>query len=68
MGWGPNTEKLVRQFLQAQRVGVGPQHRETGKTVSASTASWGGGPNTEKLVRQFPQAQQVGVGAPTQRN
>ncbi|WP_262853659.1 hypothetical protein [Staphylococcus marylandisciuri] len=28
------------------RVGVGPQQRETGKSVSTSTASWGG-PNKE---------------------
>ncbi|WP_262855428.1 hypothetical protein [Staphylococcus marylandisciuri] len=38
---GPNTEKLVYQFLQALRVGAGPQQRETGKPVSTSTASWG---------------------------
>ncbi|WP_262853615.1 hypothetical protein [Staphylococcus marylandisciuri] len=42
MGWGPNTEKLVNQFPQAMQVGVGPQHGETGKSVSTSYASWGG--------------------------
>ncbi|WP_262853666.1 hypothetical protein [Staphylococcus marylandisciuri] len=44
MGWGPNTEKLVHQFPQAMRVGVGPQHKETGSSVSTSNASWGGAP------------------------
>ncbi|WP_262853443.1 hypothetical protein [Staphylococcus marylandisciuri] len=34
---------------------MGPQHRETGKTVSTDNASWGG-PNTEKLNKQFQQA------------
>ncbi|WP_262853404.1 hypothetical protein [Staphylococcus marylandisciuri] len=44
MGRGPNKEKLIIQFLQALRVGVGPQHRETDNSVSTSTASWGGAP------------------------
>ncbi|WP_262855874.1 hypothetical protein [Staphylococcus marylandisciuri] len=42
MSRGPNTKKLVNQFQQAMRVGVGPQHRETDKPVSTGTASWGG--------------------------
>ncbi|WP_262856856.1 hypothetical protein [Staphylococcus marylandisciuri] len=41
---------------------TGPQQRETDKSVSSSTASWGWGPNKEKLVNQFLQAMQVGVG------
>ncbi|WP_262856525.1 hypothetical protein [Staphylococcus marylandisciuri] len=44
MSRGPNKEKLVNQFPQAQRVGVGPQQRETDKSVSPSIASWGGAP------------------------
>ncbi|WP_262853614.1 hypothetical protein [Staphylococcus marylandisciuri] len=44
LGWGPNKEKLANQFPQAMQVGVGPQHGETGKSVSTSYASWGGAP------------------------
>ncbi|WP_262854626.1 hypothetical protein [Staphylococcus marylandisciuri] len=44
MSRGPNTKKLVHQFPPAMRVGVGPQHRETGTPVSTSTASWGWAP------------------------
>ncbi|WP_262855540.1 hypothetical protein [Staphylococcus marylandisciuri] len=40
LGWGPNKKKLVYQFPQAKRVGVEPQHRETGLSVSPSNASW----------------------------
>ncbi|WP_262856799.1 hypothetical protein [Staphylococcus marylandisciuri] len=53
MGWGPNKEKLVNQFQQALRVGVGPQQRETGKSVSTSTASWGGAPTKRERDRNL---------------
>ncbi|WP_262853813.1 hypothetical protein [Staphylococcus marylandisciuri] len=35
------------------QVGVGPQHRETGKPVSTSTASWGGAPTQRNWDYSF---------------
>ncbi|WP_262853828.1 hypothetical protein [Staphylococcus marylandisciuri] len=67
MSRGPNREKLVNQFPQAMRVGVGTPTQRNCISVSTSNASWGGDPNKEKLGLQFPQAMRVG-GAPTQRN
>ncbi|WP_262854201.1 hypothetical protein [Staphylococcus marylandisciuri] len=67
MSRGPNTKKLGLQFPQAMQVGVGPQHKETGTTVSTSNASWGGAPTQRNWFISFHQQCKLGW-TPTKRN
>ncbi|WP_262854314.1 hypothetical protein [Staphylococcus marylandisciuri] len=48
------------------QVGVGPQHRETGKPVSTSTASWGG-PQHRETGKSVSASTASWGGAPTNR-
>ncbi|WP_262856116.1 hypothetical protein [Staphylococcus marylandisciuri] len=45
----------------------GPQHRETGKPVSTSYASWGGAPTQRNWFISFHQQCELGW-VPTKRN